>query len=458
MKIIVCGAGRVGTGIARQLAGEDNDVTVIDASEELIRKMSDSLDVKTIHGVGAHPDVLEKAGAAEADLLIAVTISDEINMIACQVAHSIFNVPTKIARIRSQSYLDPLWHDLYRKDHLPIDVIISPETEVAQAILRRLHVPGALDMAPFADGRVRLAATRCLLGCPVLGMSVDEVMEKSGAMSLRIIGLARDNDFLMPSQVRVLRANDDVYFVVAEKDVRKAMSLFGHEEKEAHRVVILGGGNIGLSLAQMLEKEEQGVRVRLIEQSRERAEAIVEHLGATTVIRGSGMDIDILKEANIQNSETIIAVTNDDKVNILASLLAKREGCERAVTLVNNLGYTGLVSNLGIDAVISPREVTASIILQHVRRGRIRAVHSICGGMAEVMEAEVVANMPIAGKPIADMELPKGIMIVALVRGEDVHMPDDATIVYPGDRVVIVSLAHLVKKVEKVFSMRMDYF
>lgn len=458
MKIIICGAGQVGASIAHHLAGEDNDVTVIDLDEDLIEKIRDTLDVTTIVGYASHPSVLERAGAPEADMIIAVTRYDEVNMVACQVAHSLFNVPMKIARVRNQSYLDPVWSDLYRADHLPIDVIISPEREVARAILRRLHEPGAIDMIPFAEGRLKVIEVRCMLDCPVLGLPLSLVMKRAQALKMSIIGVLQKDKFKLPRPDMVLNAGDDVFFVADNSDVKAALELFGHEEKEARRVIILGGGNVGLYVAQELEHNDHGTKVKVIESSRKRAEEIVGRLSRTVVINGSGLDKNILLEANADITETFIAVTNDDEVNILGALLAKRYGAKRDITLVNNNSYVPLLSNLGIEITINPRETTISSILQHVRRGKIRAVHSIRDGLAEIIEAEALETSPIIGKSIEMLELPDGVLVGAVLRADEVIIPDEQTVIHEHDRLIILSVAEQVRKVEKILSVSLDFF
>lgn len=458
MKIIICGAGQVGSSIAQHLASENNDVTVIDINESLVEKIRDTLDVTTMVGYASHPGTLERAGASEADMLIAVTRYDEVNMVASQVAHSLFNVPMKIARVRNQNYLDPVWSDLYRTDHLPIDVIISPEREVAMAIVRRLHEPGAIDMIPFADGRLKVIEVRCMLDCPVLGLPLSLVMKRAQELKMSIIGVLQKDVFQLPRQDMVLSAGDDVYFVADNSDVKAALELFGHEEKEARRVIILGGGNVGLFVAQELEQNDHGTKVKVIEHSKQRAEEIVGRLSRTVVINGSGLDKDILLEANTDITETFISVTNDDEVNILGSLLAKRYGCKRDITLVNNNSYVPLLPNLGIDITINPRETTISSILQHVRRGKIRAVHSIRDGVAEIVEAEALETSPIIGKTIEMLDLPEGVLVGAIVRGGEVLIPDEQTIIAEHDRLVILSVADQVRKVERILSVSLDFF
>lgn len=459
MKIIVCGAGQVGAGIARQLASENNDVIIIDSSAEQIQKINESLDVKAFVGVPSHPTVLEQAGARDADMIIAVTTSDETNMIVCQVAHSLFKMHTKIARVRHQNYLQPIWKDLYRKDHLPIDYIISPEKEVAQAIMNRLHVPGAMDMIPFADKLLRVIEVRCASTCALINLPLAQVREILLDLNVSVIGIVREEQIILPDKKEVLRAEDAVFFVTGEEHVSEAMKIFGHKEKEARRVLIIGGGNIGLFLAEALEEEEHDINAKLIEINKERAEYIASNLSKTTVIFGDALDQEILQEANIENTETVISVSNDDEVNILSSLLAKRSGCDRAITLINkSTSYSPLISSLGIDVVVSPRETTVSSILQHIRKGKVRAAYSICGGDAEIIEVEAFRSSSVVGQTIAGLHLPKGAIIGAIARKGKVLIPKEDDAILEGDRVLILCLLDDIAKVDKIFSERQDYF
>jgi len=458
MKVIVCGAGQVGYNIARRLAGEHNDVTVIDQSQVLVQRVNDTLDVQGMLGFASHPDVLERAGAADADMIIAVTYADEVNMVACQVAHSLFNVPTKVARVRDQSYLEPAWRDLFSRDHMPIDVIISPELEVARAVRRRLDVPGAFDMVPFADDMVRLIGVYCDEDCPVINTPLRQLTELFPDLNIVVVGVAREGRLIVPSGDDQMLAGDEVYFVADRGHVKRALALFGHEESEARRVVIVGGGHIGLSLAQGLEEEGTDVRVKIVELDARRAGVIAEQLQHTVVINGDALDADILTEANVQNAETVVAVTDEDEVNILVSLLAKRHGCQRAITLINNPGFGPLLSSLGIDAAVDPRATTVSTILQHVRRGRIRGVHSLRDGAAEIIEAEALETSSLVGAPLRDIRLPAGIIVGAVVRGDRVIIPRGDTVIQVHDRVVIFALADMVRKVEKMFAVRIDFF
>ena len=458
MKVIICGAGQVGFNIARYLAAEDNDITIIDSSPEIIQKATDTLDVQGIVGHASYPDVLSRAGASKADMLIAVTHADEVNMVACQVAHSLFDVPTKIARVRNQSYLDPLWSDLYGSGNLPIDVIISPEIEVAQAISRRLKVPGAFDAVTMADGKVSLIGVRCNEETPILETPLWQLTELFPDLSLTIVGIWRDNRGIVASSDERLFAGDDVYFLADSQHVPRAMAAFGHEEQEARRVVVLGGGNIGLGLAKSVEETFGHVSMKIVEMNKERAAFVAQNLERSVVINGSALDQEILEEVNIETAETVVAVTDDDETNILASLLAKRQGAQRAITLINKTTYGPLTGTLGIDAVVSPRAITVSKILQHVRRGRIRSVHSISEGFGEVIEAEALETSSLIGTPIRDARLPDDVHVGALVRQGKVIVPRGDTVIRAGDLVIIFAASGAVKKIEKLFAVKLEFF
>jgi trk system potassium uptake protein TrkA len=458
MKVIVCGAGQVGFNIAHYLAQENNDVTVIDQRPDLIRKMGDTLDVQCVLGHASHPAVLEQAGAADCDMLIAVTAVDEVNMVACQVAHSLFNVPTKVARVRSQSYLQPIWSNLFARDNLPIDVIISPEIEVARAITRRLQVPGAIDVIPLAGDKVRLIGVRCTADTPLVNTPLRQLTVLFPDLNIVVIGIVRNGKALVPSAEDQMLPGDEVMFVVDSQHTARAMTAFGHEEPEARRIVIFGGGNIGTFLAQQVEDLPSGVSAKVIEMDLARAEVVAKALKNTVVLNGDVLDTHILEEASVSTAETVVAVTNDDETNILAALLAKRMGCKRVMALVNKTDYAGLMSNLGIDVVISPRAITVSHILQYVRRGRIRAVHSLNEGFGELIEADALETSPLVGKPLKEVKLPNGVLLGAIVRDGKVISPRGTSVVLKGDRVILFSTADSVKKVEKMFSVRLEFF
>ena len=458
MKVIVCGAGQVGFHIARHLSLENNDVTVVDQSPELIRQIGDNLDVNGIVGQASHPNILDQAGAEDADMLIAVTYADEVNMVACQVAHSIFDVPTKIARVRQQSYLEPVWANLFSRDHMPIDHIISPEIEVARAVTRRLQVPGAFEMIPLADDKVKLLGVRCADDCPLVNTPLRQLTQLFPDLNIVIVGLMRGDKAIVPTSDDQMLPGDEVYFVVDSEQVGRAMAAFGHEETEARRLLIFGGGNIGLFLAQEIEREHNWVRTKIVEYDAERAKSIAGKLEKTLVLNGSVLDPEILEEANAAATETVVAVTNDDETNILASLLAKRYGCQRAITLVNKGTYESLVNPLGIDVTVSPRNITVSTILQHIRRGRIHSVHTLREDFGELIEAEALETSELVGKPLKEINLPGGVMLGAIVRDGEMICPGGSTVVEPKDRVVLFASAKVIRKVEKMFSVQLEYF
>lgn len=458
MKVVICGAGQVGFGIAERLAAEQNDVSIIDTSPRLIQAITDTLDVRGFVGHGSHPDVLARAGLEAADMLIAVTLHDEVNMIACQVGHALFDVPTKIARVRAQSYLQGHWRDLFSRDHLPIDVVISPEIEVGEMVLRRLSLPGAFDTVSFADGQVVAVGVRCEEECPVLDTPLQQLTDLFPDLQAVVVAVNRKGKVFVPRSSDSLIAGDLVYFVAQSDQVTRTLSLFGHDEPPAQRIVIGGGGNIGLYVARELEARNPRARVKLIEDNPDRAEAIAQELSKTVVLRGSALDRVILEEAAVDDADTMIAVTNDDRVNILSCLLSKELGAKRMLSLLNDSNYPAFARGLGIDAYVNPRQITVSKILQYVRKGRIRGVHSLLDGAGEVIEAEALETSPLVGKPLRSLDLFDGMRIGAVVRAGRVLLPRGDTVVQARDRVVMFALADRVKRVEQLFRVSLEFF
>ncbi len=458
MRVVICGAGQVGYSIAAYLAREDNDVTIIDLNPQLIGQINDELDVNGIVGHASNPETLSLAGASEADMIVCVTHSDEVNMVACQVAHSLFNVPKKIARVREQAYLDPAWSNLFSRAHMPIDVIISPEVEVAKAINERLSVPGTTNVIPMAEGKVHLAGVICGEKCPVVNTPLRQLTSLFPDLHVEIMAIFRGPKGIIPDSDDQMLVGDEVYFCVETEHLNRALIAFGHEEQEARRVVILGGGNIGLGLAQLLTHAHKDLRLKIIERGEERAVFMSEQLEDVIVLHGDGLDRDVLEEADIAHTETLIAVTNDDEANILGSLLSKQYGCERVITLVNKNTYTPLIGALGIDAVVSPRAITVSTIMQHVRRGRIKALHNLRDGFAEVIEAEASDTSTIVNTPLADLKLPQQVIVGCIVREDTVIMPRPDTVIRPGDHVIVLAAQGQAQKVERMFSVQVDLF
>ncbi|MBX3596383.1 MAG: Trk system potassium transporter TrkA [Rhizobiaceae bacterium] len=458
MRVIICGAGQVGYGIAERLAAEKNDVSIIDTAPGLIHAVRDSLDVRGFVGHGAHPDVLEMAGAKEADMIIAVTLFDEVNIVACEVAHALFGVPVKIARIRSQSYLQPHYADLFSRDHVPIDVVISPEIEAGEMVLRRIALPGADDVVRFADGKIIMVAIECLEDCPVVNTPLAQLSQLFPDLPSTVVGYSRDGQLFIAHSADQLLVGDRAYVVTTKDQVKRTLGLFGHEEKEASRIVIAGGGNIGLYVAKTIEQRRGRARLKLIESSKERAEIIADQLRETIVLHGNALDEKLLHQAEIQDADLMVALTNSDQVNILSSVMAKRLGCRSSLTLINNPAYTDLSRAVGIDAQVNPGSVTISRVLQHVRRGRIRAVHSVDKGAGEIIEAEALETSPLVGAPLTELELPDGMRIGAIYRAGAVLKPSGSLRIKAKDRVVIFSLAKAVKDVEQLFRVSLEFF
>ncbi len=458
MNVIICGAGQVGTGIAERLSTEGNNVSMIDASAELVQRANDMLEVRAVHGNAAHPDVLEKAGAGDADMLIAVTLHDEVNMVACQVAHTLFDIPMKIARVRAQTYLEQSWAKLFSRDGLPIDYIISPEIEVGNMILRRLQQPGAFDAASFADGRIAALGINCGPDCPVLDTPLSQLAQLFPDLPAVSAAIVRRGRLFVPHGKDLLEAGDDVFVITPAEQVTRTLQIFGHEEARARRIVIAGGGNIGFYIARQLEEAEPNIRVKLIEMSRTRAVQIAEQLQRTIVLHGSALSEDILREAEISEADMLVAVTNDDQVNLLTSALAKQLGCRSNLALINSANFAGMVRSLDIDAQVNPKAITVSRVLQHVRRGRIRAVHSVHNGAGELIEAEVLETAPILGRPLRDYKSSEGIRFGAILRGGKVMVPTGATELEVKDRVVLFARADHVREVEQMFRVSVDYF
>ena len=457
MRVIVCGAGRVGVGIARRLAREENDVTVVDQSKELIRKVAERLDVRGVVGNGAYPETLEEAGAREADMVIAVTYSDEVNMIACQIAHSLFDVPTKIARVRAQAYLDPKYSDLFTRNHLPIDVIISPEREVSEAIMQRMSTPGAFELKSFVDGRVWAVGVKLRDDCPIINTPLRQVAELFPDLKITIVAIKRDEKMWRAHADDQLAGGDRIFFIADRHDVTRALEIMGEAARQARRVIIVGGGNIGLFVAKGLEKLGS-MKIRLIERDQKRAELIAEELERTIVLKGDGLDRAILREAGVSEAETVVAVTDNDQVNILTSVVAKREGARRSMALINDNDYGPVSEAVGIDRFIDPRATTISTILQHIRRGRIKGVYSLSDGAAELVDAVALETSPLVNHPLRDAPLPEGVMIGAVYRDGEVIMPSGDTIINAGDRIVLMTMRENVKDVEQMFRVSIEYF
>ncbi|SIT04575.1 Trk system potassium transporter TrkA [Paracoccus saliphilus] len=458
MKIIICGAGQVGWQIGRHLSGERNDVTIIDNKAELIRRATDALDVQGVTGFASHPDVLDRAGARDADLIIAATYSDEVNMVTCQVAHSVFQVPRKIARLRSSAYLDAIYSDLYRTDHLPIDVVISPEREVAKAALQRLDAPSTFDVETFLDGRMQLLGIVLEDDCPALNTPLRQLNEIFSSLRAIVAGVRRDRKLFAPDAGDQLFAGDQIYVFSHIDDVARTLEIFGKPAQKQERVAIIGAGNVGLSVARALEARPDRIRAKVIELDRARAEYAADRLERTIVLHGDGLSAELLEEASVPITDAVLAVTDDDKTNILASIRAKQAGTKMAIALINDPTLVPLMGALDIDAYINPRSTTVSTILRHIRHGRVRDIYSIGDAEAEVMEAQVLSTSPMSGRAIRDIEFPEGVLIGAVQKGDRIVKPSSDTRIEEGDIVLIFALTHDVPEVERLLQVSIDFF
>lgn len=458
MKAIICGAGQVGWQIARHLSGEKNEVVIVDSNPDLIRRATDTLDVQGVVGFASYPDVLERAGARDADLVIAATLSDEVNMVICQVAHSIFGVTRKIARLRAQSYLDAIYSDLYRRDHLPIDVVISPEREVAEAALQRLAAPQAFDTESFFNGRAQLLGIALDADCPVLNTPLRELTDLFSTLRAIVVGVRRNGKLFVTDKEDLLLAGDQVYVFTHTDDVNRVLEIYGKISSKQERVVIVGGGNVGLAVARALEKRNPKLRTKVIEIDRARAELVADALGRTVVLHGDGMDMDLLTEAGIGSADALLALTDDDRTNMLVSVRAKSAGCAMAIALISDQSLIPLTGPMDIDAYINPRATTVSSILRHIRHGRVKAIYSVGDSEAEVIEAQVLLTSPIAGQLIRDIEFPEGALVGALLKGDKVVKPTGDVRVDEGDVIAIFALAADVPEIERLLQVSVEFF
>ena len=458
MNIIICGAGRVGFTIAKILGEQGHSITVIDQSSEDIQKIDDTLDVKAIVGKATYPSILEKANASEADMIIAVTRNDEINMLICQIAFSIFNVQKKIARIRSQDYLNPKFTKVYNKENLPIDVIISPEIEIAKSLQRKLEAPGALDNVPFAKNKIRLLEVLINENCPLIDIKLKDLTKKFPKLDANIMGVIRNEKFAVLKKEDVINKDDKVYIAINASQMQDTLSAFGHNEKISNKILIIGGGNIGFNLAKNLEETFDSARVKIIEKDKERAEFIASELNNTIIINGNGLDEEVLIEANLDEVQTVLALTNDDEDNLMVSVLVEKFtkdkddlNDKRTMALINKPNYSLLQSSLKIDDLIDPRMNTVSSILKHVHKGTIENAYSILNGEFEIIEAEIIETSELINKELKKSDLPEEIRIGAVLRGDEVIIPRSNFVFKKEDVVVLLAKKESLDVVENMF-------
>jgi trk system potassium uptake protein TrkA len=456
VKIIILGAGQVGATLAENLASEQNDVTVVDTDASLLEDLQERLDLRTVQGNAAFPNVLRRAGADDADMLLAVTDSDETNMLACKIADVLFNTPTKIARVRSAEYLRE--DKLFSPEALPVDMHISPEQLVTDYIRRLIEYPGALQVVDFADGKVRLVGVRAYYGGPLVSRQLRELPQHLPGIDARVAAIYRRGRAIIPEGTTVIEAEDEVFFVAARAHIPKIIAELRKLDKPVKRIMLAGGGNIGLRLARALEDK---IQVKIIERSRERARFLSEELEHAIVLCGDAANETLLHEENIEDVDVFCAVTNDDEANILSAMLAKRLGARKAMCLINRLSYVDLVEGGSIDIAISPQQSTVSALLAHVRRGDVVKVHTLRRGAAEAVEAIAHgdrSNSRVVGRRLEEIEMPPGTTIGAIVRGDEVIIAHHDTVIEAEDHVIlfIVNKKH-VKEMEKLFQVGLKF-
>ncbi len=456
MKIIILGAGQVGRSVANALVSEANDITVVDQNDLLLQELQNRLDLRTVKGHAGHPDVLRRAGAEDADMILAVTNSDETNMVACQVAYTLFHTPTKIARVRAQGYLD--YEKLFDADAVPVDVLISPEQLVTDYVMKLIEFPGALQVLDFADGLVRLVAVKAYHGGALVGHALSALYEHMPDVDARVAAVYREGEVIQPKGDTVINAEDEVFFIAAAQNIRSVMSELRKLESAYKRVIIAGAGNIGRRLASSLEHK---YRVKLIERNPARARDIAERLDSTIVLHGDSADEDLLLEENIENTDVFCAVTNDDEANILSAMLAKRLGAKRVMALINRPAYVDLVQSDTIDIAISPQQATIGTLLTRVRRGDVVQVHSLRRGAAEAIEAIAHgdrSSSKVVGRAIEEIKLPKGTTIGAIVRNEQVLIAHHDTMIESEDHVILFVVdKRRIREVEKLFQVGVTF-
>ncbi|KGF64336.1 MULTISPECIES: Trk system potassium transporter TrkA [Pseudomonas] len=457
MKIIILGAGQVGGTLAEHLASEANDITVVDTDQDRLRALGDRLDIRTVHGRGSFPTVLRQAGADDADMLVAVTSSDETNMVACQVAYTLFQTPTKIARVRESAYLTR--SGLFANAAIPVDVLISPEQVVTHYIKRLIEYPSALQVIDFAGGKVQMVAVKAYYGGPLVGQQLRQLRTHMPNVDTRVAAIFRRDRPIIPQGDTVIEADDEVFFIAAKADIRAVMGEMRRLDESYKRIVIAGGGQIGERLAEAIENRYQ---VKIIEMNPARCRHLSDTLNNTVILQGSSSDRDLLMEENIDNADLFLALTNDDEANIMSSLLAKRLGAKKVMTLINNPAYVDLVQGGEIDVAVSPQLATIGTLLAHVRRGDIVSVHSLRRGAAEAIE--IVAHgdaksSKVIGKAIMHINLPPGTTIGAITRADQVLIAHDSTVIESGDHVIMFLVdKKYIRDVERLFQVGLSFF
>ena len=454
MKIVIVGAGEVGFHIASRLSLEDKDVIVIEKNADALRRISENLDVQTVEGSGSSPAMLEQAGIKEADILLAVTNSDETNLVASLFANILSPATIKLARIRGEEYL--MYQDALSHDPYSIDVMINPEVEAVKTVERLLQVPGAVDVGEFADGRIKLIGVRLDGSCSVCGTRLIDLIHRTGDKKILVAAIIRDEKLIIPSGEDLLLKGDLVYFVSEENELKEALKIFGKRAEPFNHVLLIGGGKLGLRLAKALEG--LSIHTKLIEKDPDRCRQLAEHLDKVLILQGDGSDQVLLQEENVQDMDVVATLTGDEETNILTSLLAKRMGAHKTVTRISKFSYFPLVSAIGLEHIVSPRLAAINSILQHVRRGKVLSAMALKGEEAEALEAVALETSDIVGKPLRNIPFPKGALVVAIIRGDEVIIPTGDSVIVPQDRIIILSTRQAIPQVEKALMVKLEYF
>jgi trk system potassium uptake protein TrkA len=454
LKVIIVGAGEVGFHIASHLARENKDVVVIDKDSAAIRRVSDNIDVQVVIGSGSSPVVLQEAGVSEADILLAVTDSDETNLVACLAANLISPTTKKLCRIRHADYDD--YHEVFRDQAPHIDTIINPEIEVVKTIERLIHVPGAVEVEEFADGRVKFVGIHLDKSARLNEVCLSDIYAKTGKQSPLIAAVVRNEELIIPRGNHTLLAGDLIYFISEQEKLTESLSIFDKHVEPIERVLIIGGGRIGFRLAFLLEKKS--IYTKIIEKNQDRCTKLAEKLNKAVVLHGDGSDQELLREENIQDMGVVVTLTNDEETNIITSLLAKRMGVHRTITKISKFAYLPLMSMIGIELVVSPRLSAVNSILQHIRKGRVLSTKAIKGEQAEVMEAVALETSDIVGKPIKNISIPKGALVTSIIRNNTVIIPTGSSVIEPNDRIIIFAKKQAIPEIEKILAVKLEFF
>ena len=457
MRIVILGAGQVGSTVASALVHEDNDITIVDKNESRLKELQDQLDIRSVLGFASHPKVMERAGIEDADLVIASTSSDEVNMVACQIAYTLYNVPTRIARVRAVAYTDR--EELFHREHSPVDVLISPELLMTQYIANLIEYPGTLQVMDFADGRAQLVATEAESGGLLVRQKLYTLAQHMpGQSDARLAAIYRDGELILPEGSTIIEENDIVFFLAARRDIPAVMKELRPIDNPIRRVILAGGGNIGKNLARQLERDHH---VKVIERDPARAESIAEELSKTIVLVGDCTDANLLMEEAVDNTDVYCVLTNDDEANILSALQAKRMGAKKVIAIINRPSYIDLMESGTIDIAVSPQQITIGALLAHIRRGSIVRVHSLRGGAAEAIEAVALGDRrssKVVGRSLEELDLPEGTKIVGIVRGENVIIAHHDTVIEERDHVLLfVSDKKQIHAVEQLFQVSASF-